>query len=195
MSSGCQVGRRTHASKASTLSTKRAICITSIQSSRQKHQKFFYDSIVSGHKPTESPVGSKSTRVEPTWEKRCNERSRLTVPNFWMFLEKHMNRWVWSRWMAVISRTCWHEIWLRFGQALGPSGWRAFTRPWKPKILSQDDAVTAPFRQPLAVTVSFWGIFSRNSRMSSDRLHSSRRCGGTHSSCPIQCETGTDAIQ
>ena len=54
-------------------------------SSRKKHRKLFYDSIVSGHEPTEGPVGSKSMRVEPTWEKRCNERSRLMVPNFGMY--------------------------------------------------------------------------------------------------------------
>ena len=41
---------------------------------------------------------------------------------------------------------CWHEFWLRFDQALGLSGWSAFTRPWKPKILSQDDAAIVLFR-------------------------------------------------
>ena len=41
---------------------------------------------------------------------------------------------------------CWHEFWLRFDQALGLSGWSAFTRPWRPKILSQDDAAKVLFR-------------------------------------------------
>ena len=47
---------------------------------------------------------------------------------------------------SVGSRTCWHEFWLRFGQALGPSGLNASTRPWKPRTLSQEGAVTAPFQ-------------------------------------------------
>ena len=76
-------------------------------------------------------------------EKRCNERSRQMAPNSWMFLERHMSKSVGSRCTAVISRTCWREFWLRFGQALGPSGLNASTRPRKPRTLSQEGAVTA----------------------------------------------------
>ena len=116
---------------------------TFFHSSRQKHRKFCCDCIVNGEEPMEGPVGSKLMRVGLFWEKPSNE---LTVPNFGMFLERHMNRLVGSKCMVVILKTCWHEFWLRFGQALGLSGWSAFTRPWKPKILSQEDAVTVLFR-------------------------------------------------
>ena len=44
---------------------------------------------------------------------------------------------------AVISRTCWHEFWLRFGQTTGPSGSNAFTRPWKPRTPSLEEAAAA----------------------------------------------------
>ena len=57
-----------------------------------------------------------------------------------------MNRSVGSRCMVVILKICWHEFWLRFDQALGMSGWSAFTRPWKPKILSQGRCGYSPFQ-------------------------------------------------
>ena len=60
-SHGCQVaarvGKRTCASRASTLMTKRVICNISFLSLRQKRRKFCCDSIVNGHRPTEGPVG------------------------------------------------------------------------------------------------------------------------------------------
>ena len=51
-----------------------------------------------------------------------------------------------GRFFFFFLKICWHEFWLRFDQALGLSGWSAFTRPWKPKILSQDDAAIVLFR-------------------------------------------------
>ena len=56
MSSCCQDWKRTCASRASTLLTKRALCNTSIHSLIQKRRKFCCDSIVNGHEPTEGPV-------------------------------------------------------------------------------------------------------------------------------------------
>ena len=88
----------------------------------------FNDSTVSGHEPKEGLTGSKSTRVEPTWVKRGNERSRQMVPNSWMSLEKRVSKSVELKCVAVISRTSWREFWLRFGQTLGQSGSNAFTR-------------------------------------------------------------------
>ena len=125
------------------------------------------ESIVSVHEPTKGSAGSQSMRVELIWEtlQRALEADGtqvLDVPG-----EAHEQV---GRLEVVILKTCWHEFWLRFGQALGPPGRSAFTRPWKPKILSQEDAVTAPFRLPLAVTPNFQGIFSTTSRTSSVRL-------------------------
>ena len=75
--------------------------VFSFLSLRQKRRKFCCESIVNGHGPTEGPVGGKLMQVELVWEKRCNERLRLTVPNSWMFLEG-----VGSRCMVVILKMC-----------------------------------------------------------------------------------------
>ena len=57
-----------------------------------------------------------------------------------------MNRSVGSRCMVVILRICWHEFSLRFDQALGLSGWSAFTRPWRPKYSLTRRCGDSPFQ-------------------------------------------------
>ena len=82
------------------------VCIKSVnivdEASNLQHIYPFFEtetseSIVSGHEPTEGSAGSKSMRVELIWEKRCNERLKLMVPNSWMFVGRHVNKLVGSR--------------------------------------------------------------------------------------------------
>ena len=125
------------------------------EASNLQHISFLRDRDIGGSSTTVSsvdtslrkaPLAQSRCESDQFWGNFCNERSRQMAPNSWTFLERHTSKSVGLRCTAVISRTCWRELWLRFGQALGPSGSNASTRPWRPKILSQDDAAIVLFR-------------------------------------------------
>ena len=133
MSSGHEDGKRTCASRASTLLTRRATCSTSSRSSRHRHRRFFCDSIVTGLEPT------SRTNLNETLQRtlEADGAQLLDVPG--EAHEQVVRVEVHGRYVEdMLAR-----VLLRFGQTFGPVGSNASTRPWKPRTPSLEGAATA----------------------------------------------------
>ena len=135
----------------------KSVNIVDEASNMQHIYPFLRDRDIGGSSTTVSSV-DRILRKAPLAQSRCEsnqlgetlqralEARGRGHPNSWTFLERHMSKSVGLRCTAVISRTCWREFWLRFGQALGTSGSNASTRLLKPRTPSQGGAATAHSR-------------------------------------------------
>ena len=128
--------------KSVSMLTKRVICNTSILSLRQKRRKFCCDSVVNGHEPTKAPllkVDAGRTNLGETLQRALEADGTQLLD---VLGEAHEQVEVHGRYFEdMLAR-----VLAQIRQALGLSGWSAFTRPWRPKILSQDDVARVLFR-------------------------------------------------
>ena len=134
-------------------------------------------------------------RVEPTWEKRFNELEAGGTQLLGVLGEVHeqVGR-------VEVHGRYFEDMLARVLAQIRPSSWTEWLECIHQTMEAQNSLTRrcgySPFQIATGRDPELPGVLLQDLRMSSARLQFSTTIhGGTRSSCPIQCEIGSDATQ